>query len=345
MHRSVQFALLALLVWLPLCKATAQQAQLAEWGYQYLTTTFRQDPVDIIVLTKQGDEKKRKPLLLFVQGSLPRPLVLIDKEGKPYRVFPFDAEPLLEAYHLAIIGKPYIPLMSEISALQPNMTYLDTATNNYPRKYIERSNLDYYSARNKAVVMFLQKQPWISTQGLVLAGHSEGASIATRMAIQSENVSRLIYSSSNPMGILSTVISQMRETDDASQQAVEEQFKLWEAVVQDPENNTPNGQITNKALYGFYSPPFETLMKLKIPVLIAWGTKDTAAPFFDYARIEAIRHKKKNLTFIPYVGRQHNFFAVDENGRTNWEDFGWDQVAIDWSLWLQQKPAAGTYNK
>ncbi|MBB6611760.1 hypothetical protein H7F15_11980 [Pontibacter sp. Tf4] len=47
-------------------------------------------------------------------------------------------------------------------------------------------------------------------------------------------------------------------------------------------------------------------------------------------RIEAIRDKKKNFNFRPYVEREHNFFGFDESGSVNYDDFGWYQVAQDW---------------
>ena len=70
--------------------------------------------------------------------------------------------------------------------------------------------------------------------------------------------------------------------------------------------------------------------------MVAYGTKDIAAPFFDYMRVETVRHKRKNFTFMPYVGREHNFFGFDKNGKVNYDDFGWDKVTMDWKAWLKK---------
>ena len=60
----------------------------AEFGYRHLVVMFGHDSVDVLVQPKKGEERVRKPLLLWCQGSLPRPLVLYDSLG-PLRVFPF----------------------------------------------------------------------------------------------------------------------------------------------------------------------------------------------------------------------------------------------------------------
>lgn len=132
-------------------------------------------------------------------------------------------------------------------------------------------------------------------------------------------------------------ISQIRQRDDSVGTVTEKQFRFWQELVSDPENNEVKGEVTFKSIYSFSVPPIDSLRKLKIPVMVAYGTKDIAAPFFDYMRLEAIRDRKKNFTFMPYVGREHNFFGFDESGHVNYDDFGWDKVALDWKEWLEKQ--------
>ena len=78
---------------------------------------FGKDSVDVLLQSKKGEAKLRKPLLLWCQGSLPTPLILVEKGG-PYRVFPFispaGADLLAATGHLVIIGKPGIALVADV---------------------------------------------------------------------------------------------------------------------------------------------------------------------------------------------------------------------------------------
>ncbi|MFD2248619.1 acyl-CoA thioester hydrolase/BAAT C-terminal domain-containing protein [Pontibacter ruber] len=325
--------LLPLLLYLP---TKAQIKKPEEFGYRHLQTRYKQDTVDILVMSKKGEEQQVKPIFLFIQGSLPTPLIILKENGEPYKIFPFDADLLLDDYHLAIVSKPFIPVIREESSLRPNMSYVEVHSGTFPENYVLRDNLDYYTYRNKAVVKYLVKQPWVCDKKIVVAGHSEGAAIAAKLAQVSKDITHLIFASTNPFGRMATIVSQIRQRDDTAGTAVKRQLTFWKEVVEDPANNEVKGEITFKSLYSFSKPPVAALQKLKMPVMVSYGTKDIAAPFYDYFHIEAIRAKKKNFTFMPYVGREHNFFGFDENGKVNYEDFGWDKVALDWKKWLER---------
>ena len=61
--------------------------------------------------------KVLKPLFLFIQGSLPVPLIMsYDENGKKGRlnVFGFNTDSLTKDFHVAIIGKPGVPFISKI---------------------------------------------------------------------------------------------------------------------------------------------------------------------------------------------------------------------------------------
>jgi hypothetical protein len=90
----------------------AQPKTPADFGYRHLRMRYQRDTVDILVLSKKGEELKRKPVFLFVQGSLPVPLIKIGEKG-PYGVFPFATTDFLPDFHLVIISKPGVPLVAE----------------------------------------------------------------------------------------------------------------------------------------------------------------------------------------------------------------------------------------
>lgn len=304
----------------------------AEFGFIHFRIAYKTDPVDILIKSTAGEEKKQKPLLFFCQGSLPIPLILYDEKGG-FGTFPFNPDSLVRYYHIAIVGKPFIPVTSEIKKLSADYTYHDS-TGNFPAAYIQRNLLTYYTARNIEVIRFLQTQPWIAKDKLVVAGHSEGSAIAAKMASESKKITHLVYSGGNPLGRMLTIITRNRNKEEDSI-SVEGAFKNWETIINEPGKMDATMGDTFKATYEFSIPPFSYLEKLKIPVLVCYGAKDEGtAPFNDYLRVEMIRVKKTNFTFKVWQGTDHNYFGKKANGQTDYDQFNWDKVAMGWLKWL-----------
>ena len=324
--------LLAFLLFPP--EAAAQKTP-SDFGFRHLTFRYQQDLVDILVKSKKGDEQKQKPLLFFVQGSLPQPLIKYDSLGM-YGVFPFRPDSLLERYHLAIIGKPGIPVVTHASTLGPQFMYLEP-NGDFPKQYQQKATLSYYVARNKQVLKFLKKQPWVAKNRLVVAGHSEGAAVAAKLASEAKDVTHLIYSGGNPMGRMASILEGLRSSDDDSAATVNEIYQWWQTVVQNPQQTTQPQGDTPKATYEFAQPHMPWLQGLRVPVLVTYGSKDPAAPFLDYLRVELMRQRKQNFTYVRYQGLEHNFFPLNENGQPDHSRFNWDEVAADWQRWLEKQ--------
>ena len=307
-----------------------------DFGFKHLQTIYKGDTVDILIKSKKGQEQKKKPLFLFCQGSLPIPLIIkYNDNGKKgiYPLFVFNPDSLSNEYHLVIINKPFVPLIADQKSLNANLTYSDN-TGKFPKKYIERNLLDYYVDRDISVIKFLQNQTWISSDKLVVAGHSEGSTIAAKLAFSFPKVTQLIYSGGNPCGRILTILEQQRAHENDTTKYGEMVFLDWKNIIDNPDNMDASYGDAYKATYQFSIPPKDYLEKLKIPVLITYGTKDYSCPFNDYFRVEMIKQKKKNFTFNAYIGVEHNFFPLKANGEINFDIFNWDKVADDWRSWL-----------
>ena len=316
----------------------AQKNNAEDFGYRHLQTIYKGDTVDILVKSKKGQEKERKPIFLFCQGSLPQPLIKKDGD-KTYRVFPFKTDSLEIDYHIVIISKPFIPIIVETNTLGQNFVYKDPKTGKTPKNYSNRNLLDYYVERNLKVIDFLEKLPFVDDSKLVVAGHSEGSTVASKLAMKTKKITHLIYASGSPLGRIMAMVGQDRatETDTDSTRFAESEFDYWEQVVSNKTNMGDTNGDTYKATYDFSIPPIKYLEKLKIPILICYGTKDWSAPQNDYLRIEMLRQKKKNFTFKAYVGLEHNFFPLTPTGQLNYEIFNWNKVANEWLRWTKQK--------
>jgi hypothetical protein len=319
------------------CTVLAQNKKPEDFGYKHLQTVYKDLPVDVLILSKKGDEHKRKPILLFVQGSLPIPLIILDKGGKPYFVFVFKSDSLLNQYHLAIIGKPGVPVMAQDSTLTKDYCYTDPITGQMPRVYQQHNYIDYLAERDKQVLKFLRKQPFAAiNQKIVVAGHSEGATVAAKLASISPDVGKLIYASENPFGRIMTEIEQEREVDKTGK-IVEARFKDWQRIVSKPNDVSQNKGDTNKGTYQSSIPPIDYLKTLTIPVLVTYGTKDHSGKYSDLLHIEMIRMHKTNFTFKSYVGLNHNYFSTKQDGSVDYDVFNWDKVVLDWQAWLNDK--------
>ena len=307
-----------------------------EAGYRHIKYFYKSDKVDILIKSKKGEEYKKKPVFFFCQGSLPQPLVKFDTQGV-YAIFPFNPDSLTNKYHLVIVSKPYIPLMADTKTLGTNFTYTDSS-GKFPKEYSDRNLLDYYVNRNIKIINYLQKQAWVSRKQLIVGGHSEGSTIAAKIASVSPLVTHLIYSGGNPMGRIMSIIQQGRtnETDTDSTRFGEEELTFWRTVVEQKTSMDASQGDTPRSTFEFSKPPIDYLEKLKIPVLVCYGTKDWSSPYNDYLRVDVTRKEKKNFTFKAYIGTEHNYFPVTANNQPNYEIFNWDRVVSDWLKWLDQ---------
>lgn len=307
-----------------------------EFGYRHIVLKFKTDNVDILIKSNKGEENVQKPLFFFCQGSLPQPIIKYHVDNV-YGVFPFEADSLSKKYHLIIVSKPYIPVVVDYKTLSTSFNYVDSS-GKFPKEYSDRNLLSYYIPRNIAVLKYLQKQKWVITTKLVVAGHSEGSTVAAKMAAGYKKITHLIYAGGNPMGRIMSMIGQSRanETDTDSTKFGEEEVKYWESVVKNKSDMDGSQGDTHKATFEFSQPPIEYLVKLKIPVLVSYGTKDWSAPFNDFMRINFIQQGKTNFTFQPYIGTEHNFFPLSANNKPNYDIFNWNKVAYDWLKWTNE---------
>ena len=300
-----------------------------DFGYKYIRLDYKKTKVDVLIQSKKGEENTKKPLFFFCQGSMPQPLLKYDETGL-YGTFPFDVNDFLDEFHVVIVGKPGIPVISDVKDLKNNYQYL-VENDSVPKTYSDNNYLDYYVNRNNFVINKLLKENWISKNKLVVAGHSEGSTIASKLATKNKKVTHLIYSGGNPYG---RILSMLEE--EVYRRKNYDLIEYWKFVVENKDNLDYNGGDTYKATYDFSQPSAIYLKKLKIPILITYGTKDWNAPYNDLLQIESIQSGLKNLEFKPYFDVEHNFFPVNEKREPNYEIYNWENVGKDWKNWLDK---------
>lgn len=312
------------------------------FGYRRLVVMFGRDSVQVLVQSPKGEEFSKKPLLLWVQGSMPRPLIMLD-EGRPYGVFPFLTKETRPDCHLIVIGKPGIPLVADSKTLDANKSFIDKTTHTPPPYYCQRNYLAYYVRRNTAVLRYFKRQAWVDKTNVTVVGHSEGSTIAAHLAAVPGLVSRAIYLSGNPLGRMLSNLADARqeEATTGDTAAVPQMFRYWRDVAADPARLDCTPGDANRTTFGFSAPPLRELLRARMPLFIGYGTRDKAVLSDDYLRLEAIRLHKTNFTFRDYPGREHNFFGF-KNGQLNYDDFYWDEVGREFLRWAGLLPAPGS---
>ena len=313
----------------------AQEKSVADLGFRQLDFNYKGDKVEILILSKAGEEYIQKPLLFYVQGSLPQPIIKF-KAGKMYSILPFKKDNFENDYHIAIVSKPGIPIISNIEKLGDLYMYLDNS-GKIPNDYVARNYLSYYVDRNIKVIDFLQKQKWISKNKLVVAGHSEGSTIAAKMASKSKKITHLIYAGGNPVGRILSIIQENNAQQTQAIDRAESLFAYWEFIVHNPKSLSTEYGDTPRATYEFSSNLMQDFGKMKIPVLISYGTKDWSAPYNDYLQIEMISQGKKNFTFQTYWNCEHNYYPIKADNTPDFNIDNWEKVGIDWYNWLKTK--------
>ena len=299
------------------------------FGYRYLKIEYKNKIVDVIIQSKKGEEENRKPLFFWCQGSLPQPVIKYNENGM-YSTFPFDPNDFLTKFHLVIIGKPGVSIISDVKDLKQNFIVADDSLQ-VPKEYSDKNFLDFYVSRNNFIIKKLFKEKWVFTKKLVVCGHSEGSSIAAKMASTNKKITHLIYSSGNPYGRFLNILAQSRFYDENNKT-----FENWKEIVINKDNLNYTGGDTYKCTYDFSQPLANEILKLKIPILCCYGTKDWSAPYNDLLYIETTRKEITNITFSPYIGLEHNFFPVNEKLEPNQGIYNWENVGKDWSKWLNK---------
>jgi len=291
------------------------------------------DTIDFIVFDTVLSEKK--PVFLFCQGSLPMPL-FFNIQGKIYMsgggVSNFDLPEIQKNYHLVVISMPKTPVIVSEKNLNDQYCFVPDTSKPYvfQKDYVEADFLQNYVDRANRVLKFLRKQPWVDHQKLVVAGHSQGSKVATKIAVSNKKVTHLGLFAANPFGRVDQYVRQARLDAQLGKITWEEADKQMEAqyeyfkTANNPDSVARNPEL--KAWQSFSEPFLDDWLSLRIPIYLAYGTADRTSDLNDLVPLFFIQEHKTNLTMKRYLQLEHNFFEVKENGRTDYEKGHWVEV-------------------
>ncbi len=300
-------------------------------------------PIDFLVLDTTFS--KVKPILLFCQGSLPIPL-FANLEGHGLYLIGggmsnFDLDSLRKVYYPVVISMPFTPLVVEQAHLNPSFCYVPNPElpRDFSPDYLAADTLENYVDRALMVLGYLRQQTWVYPVEWVVAGHSQGAKVATKVASASPWISRLGLFSPNPFGRIDQFIRETRLDAQLGRQTWEQADTLMDNFVQlsrltaDPQVRLDNQNLAS--LWSFSEPMFDDWLALEKPIYLAYGTEDRSADLCDIIPLLFIRENKENLTMRRYIHREHNFFPVGVDGRPDQEQPGWPAVMNAFLEWAK----------
>ena len=309
-----------------------------EAGYTHFKiASASEDSIQFLVNGTGADLQRKKPVFLFIQGSLPNPLLLFDENV--YGVFPFQIGAHRDSFHFVAVSKPGIPVMADTRTLDTQMCYKDKATGRFPAKYVVNNHLDFYVQQYREVLTWLAQQLWVDMSKVVVCGGSQGATVAAKLATAEPKITHLIYYSGNPNGRLDEEVRRIQRDvttgningEKAATKLIELQ-EYWEWLYANAESTDDTHGDPPKTTVSFSKPAREYLTQLDIPVLVAFGTADlTAAPCATLP-LDFLRKGKTNLTLKIYPNYDHHFFEKKAEGGE--PEYRLNEAFAEWIKWV-----------
>ncbi|MDR1679644.1 MAG: hypothetical protein LBR81_07695 [Prevotellaceae bacterium] len=326
---------LGLLLSLAILPAFAQKTSIVDNKAIKFELTQNNDSIHFIVVDTVLTQKK--PVFLWSQGSRACPLIIRFENGNSLLVgiSNFDIASIKKYYHLVIVSMPKTPVvaneneLTDFEYISPNPEHRnDFFKADYWENHVERANI---------VLGFLRKQSWVDNSKLVVAGHSQGARIAPRIAFRNKNVTHLGMFSANPFGRIDQMIQSARknaESGKISWEKAEKEMEYWYDLYKRANNPQEVEKTPELTPWKSYSEAqIDELVKINIPIYLAYGTADVGSDLCDLVPLHFIREGKDNLTLKRYFNLEHNFFEVDENGVPDRNKRHWVEVMNEFVKW------------
>lgn len=292
---------------------------------------FHASGVDYILVG--NDTNKQKDALIFLQGSLPIPLV-INMDNGEYILLPFNYQKLSEQYHVYVITMPHTPIAAQANQLNKQYCYIPNRgnPNKFSEEYLKANILETYVSRTNTVINDIKQKHWNANK-VHLIGHSQGAKIAAVVASNNNSVSTVAFLGFNAFGRFDEQIRKLR-LKQLPQKEYESQLNLlyndWKHI----KSNADNWQDGLNSWVSFSIDYTPYLLNINCPMFIGYGTQDIGASNSDLIPLKLVDAGKTNFTIKPYVGLDHNFFEFND-GKPDRSKGHWAEVVEDVVEWIK----------
>lgn len=288
---------------------------------------------------------KKKPIIIYLQGSLPIPIVIRYNDHTQVTFLTnFDYWNFVDKYNFVVISKPHVPAIAQEKTL--NSDYESVPDLKSPKKfsseYLNDNYLEMYVKRTRAVIDFLRKQKWVDKSNISIVGQSEGAMVAISTYGQNPKQIKAVgflsgsVDGARSIGIVNERKQQIIKKQSAldTQNQISFEWNFWKDCTKGIDKYN-FGKAELKTMISFGRSFREDLIKMEKPLFLAFGTEDypkcigyDALPI--YFEIEG----KSNYKMYPVIGGDHNFDELDSNGELNGKAHCTD-VMNEFVKWLE----------
>ncbi len=286
---------------------------------------------DTISFVKYDTINEKKPLFVFLQGSLPRPLIMQLDEEKLWWTNKRNIDSsILNSCNVIEIVPPYTPIITSIENLDNLYAYSPTKEQGiYDVNYRLHNKLEVYVDRANKIINALAKEAWVNKDSIFVFGVSQGGDIATYVAKENPLVCAVGVISAGAFGRIQDIINEYRTmtiqgkiTEEQMQKKLESYYAFWAYMDTIPDTTyvkESNGDIPSNQ-FGFAKPSVDILCNLKQPLFIAYGTRDPHSVRNELLPFYFIMTGKKNYKMRPALGRGHSFEVVRDDGSHDFDD-------------------------
>lgn len=305
-------------------------------GFQKNCIVSKKDTITF--LTTNQDKTNPKPTILFLQGSLAKPIIFKDSTGASGTIIPFDIENYLSKFNFVIIQRYGIPLIGSYE--KDTEGYLDR-NGKTPSEYVKNDNLKYRTFQAKKVLNYLHKQKWVKRDSIFVIGHSEGYRVAAKLSENNKKIAKLVCMSADPFNRIAEEVMRLRietlssKSDSTIQRKINDNIENFKKISKNSKEYQNDIELYNNRSYN-RELSYQSLLKFKNPILVTYGTEDFGSLNNDLLPF-LLRDKKLTLIAYPDLSHNYNKQEVDKNGNKLETTYHWNTVFKDIQNWLLKK--------
>lgn len=311
---------------------SGEDFHLQKAGFDKISLKTKKDT--IVFLMSKSESKVPKPTILFVQGSLPLPVIFYDQEVSN-SLIPFSIKEYSEKFNFIIIARKGIPLIGSYD--KDANGYLD-ANGEIPLEYIKNNNLGYRVSQVQSVINYIHNDKRVIKDSIFVIGHSEGYRVACKLAESNTKIAKLVCMSADPFNRVTESILRERvkgfgiNNDEASQLEIDKLIDDYKNIPANKIAFKDNVNFNNWLSYNEHM-SYESLRKFKNPILVVYGSADIGSAHND---LLPFLLPKSNIKLKAYPNYSHNYEKkeFDANGNPLEDSYHWDEVFKDVVNWL-----------
>jgi pimeloyl-ACP methyl ester carboxylesterase len=304
---------------------------------------FYQEADTIAFLRNKTRYSNEKPTIVYLTGSLPKPLIIEFEDGyqmmAPFNYF--DVKQLVDHYNLVVVSRPFTPLHAFETDLVNYLYVPDKSNPNcFDLNYLRCDNLEYLGERTAFLIDQLVELEQISPDRIILMGHSQGGREAPRVAALNNKISDVIVLNCGAYGRMQHVLVDLMRDVVRGEVSFEHYLERRTAALEYLQLAiaTPNElsceRGSHKNVLSFATHMLNDILQTKANIYYASGSHDVSALHADQLLIDCWMENKTNITTKVFPNSEHSFIHVNSDGSLNYETMYWDKVITDALDWL-----------